>query len=136
MRYLSQPFTLDGVQDLAAKDSNAIGSAWVAEGLRPIARALALGSNASEDVDLRELAFILGSGGQALPGVPKGDFDGFVYGGDDSSNLPDPTYETEPELSEAQARQVDILEERALILNALGKLRVNRRPKLGLTQSR
>lgn len=120
---LVQPFTLEGVRDLAGKDSSEIGAAWAAEGLRPVARALALGSSASDDVDRRELAFILGSGGQALPGLPRGDFDGFVFGGDESKNPPDPTYESEPELSEAQARQVDLLEERNLILNASGKLR-------------
>ncbi|MBY5751420.1 nSTAND3 domain-containing NTPase [Rhizobium leguminosarum] len=120
---LVQPFTLDGVRDLAAKDSTAIGTAWAAEGLRPVARALALGSSASEDIDRRELAFILGSGGQTLPGKPKGDFDGLVYGGDESRNAPDPTYDSEPELSEAQERQVDLLEERNLVLNVSGKLR-------------
>lgn len=109
------PFTIARVERIAHERASALADIWRSEGLHPLARSLAIGTNAMVPIAQTELAFLLGKGGDGLPGMPDSQFTITKIGGDPPESFADPDYDEEPKLDQAEITGLDSLEMRRLI---------------------
>ncbi|PDT01605.1 hypothetical protein [Rhizobium chutanense] len=109
------PFTVDQLERIAHERASALADIWRSEGLQPLARSLAIGTNAMVPIAETELAFLLGKGGDRLPGMPDSQFTITSIGGGSPEPSVDPDYEEEPTLDQVELAGLDSLEMRRLI---------------------
>ncbi len=109
------PVTVDQLERIAHERASALADIWRSEGLQPLARSLAIGTNAMVPIAETELAFLLGKGGDSLPGLPDSQFTITSIGGGAPEPSIDPEYEEEPTLDQVDRAGLDSLEMRRLI---------------------
>lgn len=103
---LNDHLNLDRVTRLAREGAADLGRALNEAGHGHLLSALALTTTAQERIDLRELAFVTGAGGNTLPGKQR--IDG-------SADSPEPHYDDIPCLSLDQEKSLDNLERRRVV---------------------
>ncbi|MBL0094303.1 MAG: hypothetical protein IPP50_19590 [Piscinibacter sp.] len=99
--------TLDDAVALASESASAFAAALAKEpNAERLLAAIGIGSSAAEDLPFRELAFMLGAGGEpVVPNDMSGG--GIFYGGPPNTSPPKlPTYSTEPSLDVASANEL------------------------------
>lgn len=109
------PYKLGQIERIAHERASALADVWKAEGLQALARSLAIGTTAMEPISEMELAFLLGKGGEGLPGMPTSNFTVTQIGGDPPEPSPDPDYDEEPKLDQTALVGLDAFETRRLI---------------------
>jgi hypothetical protein len=112
---LVAPFTLARVERIAHERASALADIWRHEGLQPLARSLAIGTNAMVPIAETELAFLLGKGGNGFPGMPDSQFTITRIGGETPEAFAEPDYDEEPKLDQTEIVGLDLLEIRRLI---------------------
>lgn len=121
---ISVPYKVGQMERIAHERASALADVWKGEGLQPLARSLAIGTTAMEPISETELAFLLGEGGEGLPGMPISDFAVTQIGGDPPKPSPDADYDEEPKLDQTALAGLDAFETRRLI-NYCSSHRVN-----------
>lgn len=106
---------LDQVIRLAREDAISLGRALSEEGHEHLLSTLALTTTARERINLKELAFATGAGGDTLPSKSMHKGFGFIIGGPPRSTPPAPSYDTIPDLTSAQLNALDKLERSRLV---------------------
>ncbi|MER9273603.1 hypothetical protein [Mesorhizobium sp. M0643] len=108
-------WTIGDIARLGREDAAQLGQALAAAGYEELTASLAISTTTREPIDTTSLAFVRGSGGSALPGRRTAKFAVVSLGGPSSPAAPRPTYETPPELSNADMMGLDTLERQRLV---------------------
>jgi hypothetical protein len=114
-RKLTDNVELDAIARLAREDSLSLGRALSAEGLKPLVSALAVTTTPDRPVSLVELAFALGSGGPARPGMSNVMGKSISFGKRLSSTIDEPKYEPHPIFHASTEELMDRLEVRRIV---------------------
>lgn len=112
---LTVPLTREKVIRLARSDAAALGRALASEGYERLLTSLAIATAPGEPIRPPELAFVGGAGGTSLPTLSKNMLTSFSLGGSPPPKAPDPDYDSEPTLTQAEQGAVDTLERRRLL---------------------
>jgi len=106
-------YDLDRVTRLAREDAASFGRALEEDGYQLLLTGIVLGSSESEPIALSELSFVMGFGGDGLPGNPK--TTAIFYGGNVKKHTNDPGYDTPPCLGQDDVDRLDRLERRRIV---------------------
>lgn len=106
-------YDLDRVMRLAREDAVSFGRALEEDGYQLLLTGIVLGSSESEPIALSELSFVMGSGGDGLPGKPKTTI--ICYGGNVTKQTDNPSYDTPPCLGQDDVDRLDKLERRRIV---------------------
>lgn len=108
-------YDLARITRLAREDAASLGHALEEEGFHQLLTGLVLSTSESEPIALSELSFVIGAGGDGLPGKPKTMGIWYTLGGNDPINDDDPTYDTPPLFGPEDKERLDKLERRRII---------------------
>lgn len=107
--------TLDHMVQLAREDAGVLGRSLAANPeMEEILAAMAIGSSPRDPIAFRDLAFLLGAGGETLPGK-RDIFAGTIVFGSAPVHQSTPVYEKEPKLDREAEITLDQLERRCFV---------------------
>ena len=107
---LNDPQDMGEITELAREDAIDLGRALADAGHEQVLVALALGTFRQEAIDHASLAFVMGAGGDALPGRSASPGVGVVLGGQPDSEPAKPGYDSTPALGSDQSKSLESLE--------------------------
>ena len=110
-RRLAEDADLDEVAHLARESAASLGGTLADAGCGEVLAATAVATAPGESIAMEELAFVLGAGGEALPGLLDGQGKGLVLGGEmEALEEVEPGYEETPTLSDDDLGALERLE--------------------------
>lgn len=112
---LENRYDLNQIIRLAREEATSLGHALGEEGFEKLLTGLALASSEKEPIALSELSFVIGAGGDGLPGKPKTTAICYGTGCNDPECADDPCYETPPCLGLEDEERLDKLERRQIV---------------------
>lgn len=108
-------YDLDRVARIAREDAASLGHALEEDGFQQLLTGLVLASSESEPIALSELSFVIGSGGDGLPGKPKTTAICYGMGGKSTEYSDDHSYDTPPRLGPEDEERLGKLERRQIV---------------------
>ncbi len=106
---------LADVERLGLQNANSFGRALATEGFAALLEALAVATTPQRPIHLTELAFVMGHGGPARPSESNVTGTMVSFGGGPPPSSPEPRYGPDPSLTEAELRELELLELRRII---------------------
>ena len=115
-RRLAEDAELDEVAHLARESAASLGRTLADAGCGEVLAATAVATAPGESIAMEELAFVLGAGGEALPGLLEGQGQGFVLGGElEDLEKVKLGYEEPPSLRDDDRRALERLEQLGIL---------------------
>lgn len=108
-------YNIDRIRRLARQDAASLGHALEEDGFQQILTGLVLASSESEPIAYSELSFVMGSGGDGLPGKPKTLGICYSWGGNDDTRSLDRSYDSPPVLAPEEDERLEKLERRRIV---------------------